>query len=136
MVPGGMFFRALNKSASRNTSPWQKDSMNNDLQSAEFRERWAYIAEPGWEINQEVFSRADRRRAKVLHCAIPVTQAKRLTDAVFPTGWDIDKCLIASVGRKARPELENWEYSPQIGAVPQLPYQRSPGTWPESCANL
>ena len=30
----------------------------------------------------------------------------------------------------------NWEYSPQIGAVPQLPYQRSPGTWPESCANL
>ena len=136
MVSGGMFFRALNKSASRNTSPWQKDSMNNDLQSAEFRERWAYIAEPGWEINQEVFSRADRRRAKVLHCAIPVTQAKRLTDAAFPTGWDVDKCLIASVGRKARPELENWEYSPQIGAVPQLPYQRSPGTWPESCANL
>jgi hypothetical protein len=136
MVPGGMFFRALNKSASRNTSPWQKDSINNDLQSAEFRERWAYIAEPGWEINQEVFSRADRRRAKVLHCAIPVTQATRLTDAVFPTGWDIDKCLIASVGRKARPELENWEYSPQIEAVPQLPYQRSPGTWPESCANL
>ena len=95
--------------------------MNNDLQSAEFRERWAHISEPGWEVNQEVFSRADRR-TKVLHCAIPLTQAKRLTDATFPPGWDADKCLVASVGRKARPELENWEYIPQIRAAPQLPH--------------
>jgi hypothetical protein len=51
-----------------------------------------------------------------------LTQAKRLTDATFPTGWNPDKCLIASVGRKALPELEHWEYTPQIRAVPQLPH--------------
>jgi hypothetical protein len=96
--------------------------VNDDLQSAEFRERWAHIAEPGWEVNQEVFSRAGRRSTKVLHCAIPLTQAKRLTDATFPPGWDADKCLVASVGRKARPELANWEYIPQIRAAPQLPH--------------
>jgi hypothetical protein len=95
--------------------------VNNDLQSAEFRERWAHIAEPGWEVNQEVFNWADCRRTKVLHCAIPMTQGKRLTDATFPVGWDADKCLIASVGRKTLPELANWEYTPQIRAVPQLP---------------
>ena len=60
--------------------------MNNDLQNPEFRERWAHIAEPGWEINQQIFNQADRRRTKVLHCAIPMTQAKRLTDATFPPG--------------------------------------------------
>ena len=96
--------------------------MNRDLQNPEFRERWAHIAEPGWEVNQEIFSRADRSRTKVLHCAIPLTQAKRLTDPTFPAGWDADKCLVASVGRKALPALENWEYTPQIRAEPQLPY--------------
>ena len=74
--------------------------MNHDLQNPEFRHRWAHIAEPGWEINQQIFSRTDRSRPKVLHCAIPLTQAKRLTDAVFPAGWDADKCLVASVGRR------------------------------------
>ena len=53
--------------------------MSNDLQNPEFRERWAHIAEPGWEVNQEVFSRAGRRRTKVLHCAIPFTQAITLS---------------------------------------------------------
>jgi len=99
--------------------------VNNDLQSPAFRERWAYIAEPGCEINQEVFNRSGRRRTKVLNCAISLPQAKRLTDAVFPAGWDANKCLIASVGRKARPELENWEYTPQIRAVSQPPYFKS-----------
>ena len=96
--------------------------MNNDLQNPEFRERWGHIAEPGWEINHQIFNQADRRRTKVLHCAIPLTQAKRLTGATFPPGWDADKCLIASVGRKALPELKHWEYTPQIRAVPQLPH--------------
>ena len=41
---------------------------------------------------------------------------------LFPPGWNADKCLIASVGRKALPELEHWEYTPQIRAVPQLPH--------------
>ena len=96
--------------------------MNNELQNPEFRERWAHIAEPGWEIHQEIFNRADCSRTKVLHCAIPLTQAKRLTDATFPAGWDAHKCPVASVGRKALPELENWEYTPQIRASQQLPY--------------
>ena len=81
--------------------------MNNDLQNTALRERWAYIAEPGWEVNREVFNRVGRRRTKVLNCAIPLAHAKRLTDTVFPAGWHADKCLVASVGRKARPELEN-----------------------------
>ena len=105
--------------ASRKTLLRQKDKVNNDLQNDTFRERWAYIAEPGWEVNQEIFTRVGHRRTKVLNCAIPLTQAKRLTDAVFPPGWDADKCLVASVGRKARPELENWEYTPQIRAAPE-----------------
>ena len=81
------------------------------------------MAEPGWEVNQGSLARQENRsRTKVLHCAIPLTQAKRLTDATFPAGWDADKCLVASVGRKALPALDNWEYTPQIRAEPQLPY--------------
>ncbi|ODU25330.1 MAG: hypothetical protein ABS95_00220 [Verrucomicrobia bacterium SCN 57-15] len=95
--------------------------MNNKLQDPGFRDSWTAIAEPGWEINQEVFSRTDRNRTKVLHCAIPLTQASRLTNVSYPPGWDANKCLAASVGRKARPELANWDYAPQIRAEAQLP---------------
>lgn len=96
--------------------------MSNELQDPRFRERWAAIAEPGWEINQNVFNRNERKRTNVLHCAIPLTQAKRLTDASYPLGWDADQCVAAGVGRKARPELANWDYTPQIRAEAQPAY--------------
>ncbi len=97
-------------------------SMNNELQDARFRERWMAITEPGWEINQTVFNRTERNRTKVLNCAIPLAQAKRLTEASYPPGWDASKCLAAGVGRKARPELANWNYEPRIRAEAQLPH--------------
>ncbi len=96
--------------------------MINELQEAGFRDSWEAIAEPGWEINQRVFTKTDRSRTKVLHCAIPLTQAKRLTEVSYPAGWDASKCLAASVGRKARPELAQWDYTPQIRAEAQLPH--------------
>lgn len=96
--------------------------MNNELQDPGMRDSWTAIAEPGWEINQKVFSRTDRSRTKVLYCAIPLTQAKRLTDASYPPGWDAGKCLAAGVGQKPQPELANWDYTPQIRAEVQLPH--------------
>jgi hypothetical protein len=118
--PSTMFLGGL-QPASRRTLLQHEEKVNNDLQNPGFRERWAHIAEPAWQVNQEVFNRADRRRTKALLCAIVPTQAERLTDTTFPAGWDANKCLIASVGRKKLPELANWEHTPQIRAVPQLP---------------
>jgi hypothetical protein len=112
----------VRENASRTTPLRQEDQANYDLQNPEFRERWAHIAEPGWEINQQIFNRADRHRTKVLHCAIPLTQAKRLTDATFPPGWNCRQAFGRQCRTEARPELENWEYTPQIRAAPQFPY--------------
>jgi hypothetical protein len=106
-----MFLGGL-QPASRRTLLQHEDKVNKDLQNPGFRKRWAHVAEPGWGINQQIFSRTDRSQTKVLHWAIVPTQAKRLTDTTFPAGWDANKCLIASVVRKKLPKLANWEHTP------------------------
>jgi hypothetical protein len=99
-----------------------QNEMKNDLSDPKFRSDWEGISEPGWELNQKVFSRHDRSQSKVLHCAIAPSHARSLTDISFPPNWDARKCLIASIGRNSRPELADWVYTPKIRSEPQLPH--------------
>lgn len=92
-------------------------------------QRWAAIAEPGWEVNPQIFAEFHRRtrRRNVLSCAVPLTRAKVLTDFVMPAGWNADKCIEAGIGLggyqgKLPPGLENWDYTPHIAPVPQMPW--------------
>lgn len=94
----------------------------NEQDDPVFQESWLESTEPGWEINQKIFAGSERNRNQVLNCAVPLTQAKGLTDVNYPANWNAQKCLAASVGRKARPELAEWDYLPQIRAEEQPPY--------------
>jgi len=99
--------------------------MNRELENGELRQRWDAVAEPAYQINDSVFGQFlgnARATRQVLNCATPVTRGKNLTDFAYPSGWDLNKCLISSVGRGKLPaDLEQWDYEPQIQAVPQLP---------------
>jgi hypothetical protein len=58
---------------------------------------------------------------------VPLSRAKVLTDFVMPPGWNADKCIEAGIGfggyqGKLPPGLENWDYTPHIAPVPQLPW--------------
>lgn len=87
------------------------------------------MAEPGWEVTLEAFQKfnqSTRNGRDVLNCAIPLAQARCLTDFQFPERWDLNKSLIAGIGLGAPiPEgLEDWGYTPIIRPVQQLPFMR------------
>jgi hypothetical protein len=107
----------------------EKKDMNIELRDPELFERWHSVAEPAHQLSQTTFEQFLRKRHAsrvVFNCATPLARAMSLTDFDYPDGWNLDKCLISSVGLGKRPEgLEDWDYVPAIRAVPQLPCFKS-----------
>lgn len=96
----------------------------NPASCQEFDQRWKSISEPGWEINEQVFSEfhaGTGKARKVLNCATPSARARQLTDFQMPKGWSPQKCLITSGRGHFEPGLEHWKYTPQIRPEAQLP---------------
>ena len=80
----------------------KKQSMRMELNDLELRGRWESLAEPAYEINDEVlqeFLQCHAPNRELLNCAVPATRARNLTDFQYPRDWNLDKCLISSVGR-------------------------------------
>jgi hypothetical protein len=91
---------------------------------AGLRERWDAMSLPGGEHTENALSaflQGPRRTNRVLNCAIPLTRAKALTDFSLPEGLTIQQCIEASATGNVPECLRDWEYTPQIRAVPQLP---------------
>jgi hypothetical protein len=91
---------------------------------AGLRERWNATALPGSEHTENALSeflRGPLRTSRVLNCAIPLARAKALTDFSLPDGLTIQQCIEASVTGDFPECLRDWEYTPQIRAVQQLP---------------
>jgi len=100
---------------------------NNELdQNKQLLESWEFDESPGSEQTENVFSKflqVHGKQRNVLNCAVPLARAKTLTDFEFPPGIDFKSCL---VGRCKCPEaLKDWNYTPKIRAMTQLPQMQS-----------
>ena len=113
----------------KNLSVMTNQLKHSDLEDPQMNSRWEAVREPAWECNQTAFTQFHLRhgyRRNVLNCAVPLARAKSLTDFTMPPAWNLDKSLIASVGFGARlpAGLDNWNYTPKIQAVKQLPQMK------------
>jgi hypothetical protein len=89
-----------------------------------FNERWAAVSEPGFEENEEAFTRFFKVHGasrKVLNCAVPLARAHQLTNFQFPETWNADKSFYTSGSGKFAEGLSKWHYNPHIRAQAQLP---------------
>ena len=98
----------------------------NDIENnKDLLARWESLSNPGDQHTEVAFSKFLQLLGKsrnVLHCAVPQTRAKTMTDFQLPAGVDFSSCLDASVTGNFPASLAGWEYNPKIRAVKQLPF--------------
>jgi len=101
---------------------------NNGLQlEGEAKGCWEALAGPGNQHTENAFNRylqVNGGKRKVLHCAVKETRARELTEFKLPEGVGVHDCLRAGLDGRLPQALQNWDYTPKIRAVAQLPYMQ------------
>ena len=94
------------------------------MENNQLTERWATIANPGSEHTERAFSeylQVFGKQRNVLNCALPVTQAKNLTEVQLPPNLSVQDCIDTSITGNFSKKLDSWSYKPKIQAEVQLP---------------
>jgi hypothetical protein len=107
----------------QNTNPSARPPTAFSDESFTMAERWDAVSEPCSELTTQAFTDFEschEGRRTVLNCAIPLARAKQLTDFQFPSGTNLNDCLVASGSGRFPQSLADWNYNPQIRPATQL----------------